>query len=120
MKKKIKVGIVDAKFYAFHGYYPEENKMGNDFLVNLEVEYEIIDSINENLDKTINYQDLYGIVKSEMKQTKLLLETVIECIASKITSTYSNVNRLKIRIDKCMPQLSGPIKSTFVEVEINS
>jgi 7,8-dihydroneopterin aldolase/epimerase/oxygenase len=111
----MKIGIVDAKFFAFHGVYEEEQLMGNDFIVNVEVDYELPDEIDEKLEHTIDYQIIYNVVKYQMGIKRKLLETVVQQIAKELLANHSKILVVKVRIDKCIPQLAGPLKSTFVE-----
>ncbi len=115
----MKVGIYDAHFFAFHGYYEEERKFGNNFILNLEVEFSAHLFQNENLYLTINYDDLFQICKQEMKSKRLLLETVCIDILSQIKKKYPEILSAKIRIDKSCPQIGGKLYSTFVQMDLN-
>lgn len=113
----MKIGITNAKFFAFHGYFEQERIFGNHFVINLRVE--VPDSLfqTENLDTTVDYGDLYAICKNQMQLTKELLESVAFCILEDIKAKWPKVLHAKVRIDKIGPQLGGPLDTSFIEVE---
>ena len=111
-----KIGLRGAEFYAFHGYYPEEQKAGNTFIIDIEVEIKTFDSLDDNIKDTINYEELYSICKSEMAKTQKLLETVVLNIITQIKEKYSNVIKGEVRLEKVAPQMGGKIEKAFVEM----
>jgi len=112
-----KVGLKGAEFYAFHGYYPEERKAGNTFVVDVEVEIKSFDSLDDNINDTINYEALFALVKEEMQKTQKLLETVVLNIVNKIKTDYPTVLKGEVRLEKIGPQMGGKIEKAFVEME---
>lgn len=112
-----KVGLKGAEFYAFHGYYLEEQKAGNKFIIDIEVEIKSFDSMDDNINDTINYEELYAICKAEMTVTQKLLETVVLNIIQKIKSDYSNVLKGVVKLEKLSPQMGGKIEKAFVEMK---
>ena len=63
-----KIVLEGMKFFAYHGYYKEEQTLGNHFLVDVYVE---LYSQEKN-----EYETIYLIVKHEMAKTSKLLENV--------------------------------------------
>jgi 7,8-dihydroneopterin aldolase/epimerase/oxygenase len=111
----MKIGLKGAKFYAYHGYYPEENMMGCTFLIDASVTIANESFINENLGSTINYQAIYDIVSAEMKLTYQLLETLLLEIEKKVKAAFPAITECHIKIEKHTPHLGGPLLFTFVE-----
>ena len=101
----LSIELKSISFFAFHGLYEEERKVGHEFIVDLSVQYdpgkEMIDKIRD----TINYVDLFDIVSEEMKQPRNLLETLVMSIANKISSKYPRVREISIRIEKKNPSI---------------
>lgn len=112
------VGLQDVEFYAFHGYYDEERKMGNHFIVNTHVEITANLFTSEDLTSTINYQDIYTICKNEMDNPQKLLETVASNILNKYKTNFQSMKTAYIKINKLQPQLGGKLHSSFVEFYI--
>lgn len=113
MKTKIKLD--EMLFYAFHGYYEEEQKIGNQFILNVDLEIDSFDEANDQIKDTVNYVDVYKICKEEMAQTQKLLETVAFRIVKKIKQ-IKHVDKASVRISKMHPKMGGPIKSATVEM----
>lgn len=115
---KIKIGVNEAEFYAYHGFYPEENTMGHLFIVDVQVTYrhKAIDS--DELTHTINYETLYTICREEMESTQKLLETVVFKIGSRIKALSKAIKTIKICVRKKGVQLGGKVESTFVAVKM--
>jgi dihydroneopterin aldolase len=56
-----------------HGVYEEERKLVNTFEVSLSVAYDEKNTVFEGIGSTINYVDVYDIVKKKMHAHVLLL-----------------------------------------------
>ena len=93
-------------FHAFHGLYPGEDLIGNDFEVNLDVEYHVKKDKYDSLKHLVNYEEVYDIVKTRMGLPTPLLEEVADSIIHKIHHRFGNVTRITISIYK----LSAPIE----------
>jgi dihydroneopterin aldolase len=114
------IAIEGMKFYAFHGYYPEEELIGTEFLVDVYVEVNISTAAaNDNLSDTVNYETIFRIAKAEMSKKSKLIESVAQRIIFKIKSFYANIEGLKVRISKLHPPLGSPVARTFIELSEN-
>jgi dihydroneopterin aldolase len=105
----IAVHLKELKFHAYHGLYAGEEKTGGLFEVNLSVWYKPEGRI-EQLDQTINYVELFNIVKQRMMQQTSLIETVAEDMCTQLKERFTMINKIELSIDKCSPpieQLSG-------------
>jgi dihydroneopterin aldolase len=49
---KQKVALEGIRFYAYHGFYPEEQKIGNEFFIDLETEMTVEENLSDELSKT--------------------------------------------------------------------
>ena len=104
------VSLDRVRLFAYHGFFEQENRVGNEFEVNLKVEYEDRTqgaSETDELENTVSYADLYEIVKSEMEKPRKLLETVAKDVAIKIKEKYPNVGAVECKITKLTPPISG-------------
>jgi 7,8-dihydroneopterin aldolase/epimerase/oxygenase len=114
---KTKVAIKGAEFYAYHGFYEEERKAGNTFIIDAEVTLKTFDSSDDNIFDTVNYEQIYTICKQEMEKTQKLLETVVYNIISRFRDEFENINGATIRIEKIGPQMGGKVGKSVVEME---
>lgn len=114
---KTTVAIKGAEFHAKHGYYEEERKTGNTFIIDAEVELKSFDSNDDNITDTVNYEKLFKICEEEMEKTQKLLETVVFNIITRFNSEFSNVTGGKVRMEKLGPQLGGKVAKAVVEMQ---
>lgn len=107
MERQFTIHLLDLQFRAFHGWYPEEQVHGNDFLVN--VRLELIESMPrvQHLEETVDYSQVYQIIDTRMQQPTPLLETLVEDIADAIRASDARIQRVSITIDKLNPPIKG-------------
>jgi dihydroneopterin aldolase len=108
------VALRDVRFYAYHGFYPEEQVIGAVFYVDVETEFEQADSSEDELGNTINYEELFNIVQTEMKNTSKLIETVAEKILSSILNRFSELHGVRVCIRKMNPPLNGEVGNSQI------
>jgi dihydroneopterin aldolase len=113
------VALKDVKCFALHGYYPEEQLIGNHFVVDLETEF-TPQGFDDELAQTVNYEDLNNIILEEMKQTQKLLETVLKNIISKVIELYPFVDTVQVSMKKLNPPMPGQIGHSFVKLTYTS
>ena len=112
-----KIVLEGIEFYAFHGYYAQENKIGNRFVVDVEMEAEVeAASQADMLSKTVNYEKVYALVEMEMKNPSKLLETVAFNIKNRIVEAFPQLQAVVVRISKYNPPLGGKILRVYVEL----
>ncbi|AMR32785.1 dihydroneopterin aldolase [Mucilaginibacter sp. PAMC 26640] len=113
----VKVALEGAEFFAYHGFYPEEQLLGTRFVVDIEVLFENgYDFNDDKIANTVNYEELYQIAKSEMANTHKLIETVAQKIIDGITNKYSHIKNVCVTIKKAHPPLGGPVKNSVVSI----
>ena len=98
----ISIHLNNLHFFSYHGIYPEEKMLGNDFEVQLKVEIEAKGRI-ESLDQTIDYVSLYQLVKIRMAIPTALLETLVQEIIDDIQVMDSRILSIFISIQKMNP-----------------
>jgi len=113
------VALKDVKCFALHGYYPEEQLIGNHFVVDLVTEF-TPQGFDDELAQTVNYEDLNHIIMEEMKHTQKLLETVLKNIISKVIELYPFVEMVNVSMKKLNPPMPGQIGHSFVKLSYTS
>ena len=106
------------KFYAFHGVSKQEMTVGNYYTVDLSYSFPkdkacLTDDIND----TINYADVYKVVKTAMGHPSHLLEHLTERISCVLKSDFPQLSYLKIKVSKLNPPMDGEIASASVTIE---
>jgi len=113
----VEINLNGAEFFAFHGYYPEEQLLGSKFLVDISVGFEPTGDLAEDeLLNTVNYEQLYNIACEEMKITRKLIETVAQAIADIIKQKFPFVENTKVSIQKINPPLKGKVGHSSVVI----
>lgn len=109
------VALKDVKCFALHGYYPEEQLIGNHFLIDLETEFTPL-GFDDELSQTVNYEELNAIILEEMKSTQKLLETVLHNILNRVKVFYPFVETVTVSIKKLNPTMPGQVGHSFVKL----
>ena len=105
----------ELRFYAFHGVMPQERKVGGEFLVNVKVGYPLEQAMrNDDVADTLNYAELYELVKKEMMQPSNLLEHVMGRIAEAIEKAFPKVTSVEVIIKKVNPPMGSDSKGAEV------
>ena len=103
----ITVNLNNLRFNAFHGIHEEEKILGNDYIIDASVEFHeqlpVIHSIND----TVNYVDIYNIIKERMSSPTPLLETVVMDIGNEIHKEFPELRAINISIKKMNPPIEG-------------
>jgi len=113
----VTVALHGAEFFARHGYYPEEQVLGNQFIVDVEVSYEPDEhSKSDELAYTVNYEELYKIAQQEMHHTRQLLETVAQSIVDAIRRKFAQLKEIRVVVRKLNPPLAGKVKESAITI----
>jgi dihydroneopterin aldolase len=113
---KQRVALEGIRFYAFHGFYPEEQKIGNEFVLDISTESNADKDFADELTDTVNYERLFEIAAEEMKAPRKLLETVAHAILVRIVSEFPKLETAKVSIRKLNLPLKGEVKNSRVEL----
>lgn len=112
----LKIELRNILFRANHGLYPGEKEIGGTFEVNAWVAYTSNSKIVRALEDTIDYSQVFDLIKKEMDEPEDLMETVITKIAHGIFETFPTSTEVYVRINKVNPPL--PIYSGSAGVSI--
>lgn len=102
----LSIHLHNVIIFAYHGLYDYETANGNNFELNLTVNYQPQASII-NISQTINYVDVFDIVNNRMQIATPLLETVVMDIAEQILAQYSITDEVFIAIKKMQPPINN-------------
>lgn len=108
-----------ARFHAYHGVLSQERIVGNDYLVSVDIAYDFEHAMDtDELDDTINYADVYEMVKAEMEVPSKLLEHVAGRIGRNVVSTYPMVCDVKVEITKVNPPMGADCEGAGVSIHL--
>lgn len=111
----VEINLNDAEFFAHHGYYAEERVLGNRFIIDISVKFSPQGNLGEDeIDNTVNYEQLYNIAFDEMKVPRKLIETVAQAICDKIKREFPFVSAIRVCLKKMDPPLKGKVGHSSV------
>jgi len=115
---KAMIELKSMKFYAYHGVSKQETKVGNTFVVDVSYSYPMDKACqSDDIQDTVNYADVYKVVKSEMKRPSKLIEHLTARISAKLKSEFPQLTYLKISVSKLNPPLEGEVYCASVTIE---
>ncbi len=99
-------------FYGFHGVGPEEQQVGQRFVVDLDVERDLrAAGRSDDPADTVNYAQMYRVVKEIVEgPSHKLLESVAESIAEAILDGF-DVESVTVTVKKPEVPIKGSILS---------
>ena len=111
------IQLQEMRFYAYHGVMEQEQSVGGEYLVSLDVDADLSQPVmTDAVADTVNYAALYDVVAREMEQPSQLLEHVAGRIAQRVLDDFPQVESLSIRITKCNPPMGADCKGASVEI----
>lgn len=116
-----KIYLRNVRFHAFHGVLPQEGIVGNDYLVNLALDYDFSSAMKtDDLQGTLNYAEVYQKVREEMAVPSKLLEHVAGRIAHRLFSDFREIQKLQLSITKVNPPMGADSDGAGVEVVLTN
>lgn len=103
-----KVALEGLEFFAYHGFYDEEQKIGNKYSVDVEVETDLMKAAaRDTLAKTVNYEELYRMIAKVMANPTRLLEAINYRVMQEVFAHFPLALRVEVSISKFNPPIGG-------------
>jgi 7,8-dihydroneopterin aldolase/epimerase/oxygenase len=112
------VSLRGMKFYAFHGFYDFERRIGNNFLVDVDATVEIKGDPDDKIERTLNYEEIYKITEKYMHKKYQLLESLAYDIATEIKTYDPKVLSVKVTLSKLKPPVGGAVDRAVVSIDL--
>jgi 7,8-dihydroneopterin aldolase/epimerase/oxygenase len=113
-----KVSVKGIQCYSYHGCLEEEAKIGNEYIVDIELITDFKQSaMEDDLSKTIDYVIVNRIVEEEMSIRSKLIETVGYRILSRLKRESFELLHTTIEIKKINPPINGNVDYVSITVE---
>ena len=114
-----KITIQDLELYARHGVYPEENKLGQKFLICAQLFVDAGQAARkDDLTQSVNYGEVCYFIKDWMEtHTVRLIETVADLLAREILLRFPLVQRIALEVKKPNAPIMLPFEYVSVAVE---
>src|SRR6266568_919357 len=97
-----RIRLNDMVFYGYHGALPEERKLGQRFVVSVELRVDLREAgQTDDLSKTVNYSEAYAAVRDIVTgPPHQLIESVAERIAAQLLGAHASIESVTVGIRK--------------------
>jgi len=113
-----KITVRNIRVYAHHGCLKEENIIGSDYLVTIEIIADLQKaSATDNLADTVDYVFINKVVMEEMRIPSKLLEHVGKRILNRIFKEMNGVTKVVVSVSKMNPPLNGDVEMVTVTLK---
>ena len=101
------IQLLNLSFYAYHGIYEEEKKLGGEYEVNVTISHQEKNSPLLHINETIDYVSVYELVKQHMQKPRQLLETIATTFAVDVLASFAEADEVSITIIKKHPPIAA-------------
>lgn len=113
-----KISLEGMEFFAYHGCFREEQIIGTHFIVDLWIDANTSEAEEtDKLSKTLNYQEIYLLVKEQMTIKSKLLEHVGRRILKTLMEKFPEIINAEVKISKMNPPLGGKLKNVSLTLK---
>ena len=106
--------LKEIRCYAYHGVAPQENLIGNEYLIDLKLKVDISKAARtDEVTDTVNYAE---VIKNEMAVPSKLLEHVSGRIIQKLFDQFPCIEEIELRLSKRNPPMGADIESAGIEL----
>ncbi len=103
------------RFYAYHGVLPQEREIGNVFVVNMTLDADITAACrSDEVGDTINYAEVFELVKAEMQQPSKLLEHLAGRIMERVITVFPQISTVSVSVAKMHPPVNGEMEKAAI------
>ena len=108
-----------VRLYAFHGVMEQERRVGGDFEVTLRVGLPMERAMTtDDVADTLNYADLFEVVRREMAVPSRLLEHVAGRIAKAVEALAPQATAIDLWLTKLNPPMGADCGGAGVELHL--
>ncbi len=112
------ISLEGLEFFAYHGYYDEEQKVGNKYSLDITIHTDFEKAAQyDRLRGTVNYEELYGIAVEVMHERSRLLEHIAYRLIEKVREKYPDVEKVHVAVSKFNPPIGGVCHRSKITLE---
>jgi len=113
-----KIIMENMEFYGFHGHYAEEQLTGGRYGVDIVIDTNDPRAIDtDDLNDTIDYSAIYGVVRREMAVPSKLIEHLTGRILRSVRESIGDAGKITVKVSKLSPPVGGKMESFSVVLE---
>jgi 7,8-dihydroneopterin aldolase/epimerase/oxygenase len=112
-----RIVLTGMRFYGYHGVFPEETRLGQPFVVDMELYADLREAgRTDDLTRTVDYGKVYAAVKEIVEGSPFkLIEALAERLAQHVLQHFA-VSEVVVRVHKPKAPIAGPLDGVTVEV----
>jgi len=96
----------------------QERNVGNNYRIDLKLFLDLSKAMeSDKLEDTLNYADIFSLIKEEMAIPSHLIEHVAGRIVRKIKQKYPGISKMTLRLAKINPPVGGELQEAAVIIK---
>ncbi len=109
--------LKEIRCYAYHGVAPQENLIGNEYIIDLKLKVNISKAAQtDEVADTVNYAEVHQVIMTEMAVPSKLLEHAGGRIVEKLFQQFPTIEEIELRLSKRNPPMGADIESAGIEL----
>lgn len=109
--------LKEIRCYAYHGVAPQENLIGNEYIIDLKLKVDISKAAQtDKVADTVNYAEVHQVIMAEMAVPSKLLEHVGGRIVEKLFQQFPTLEEIELHLSKRNPPMGADIESAGIEL----
>ena len=111
--------IEKLDIYAYHGFFTEEERLGQRFVLDLLLETDLrASSISDALNDTVNYGEVVKVVTQAFTARRFnLLEAAARAVALAVLESFPPVTRIEVTLRKPAPPIHATLSSVGIKLD---
>lgn len=112
------VKLKNMRFYAFHGVLTQERKVGGEYLVSVQLTIENASRavFGDVMEGTVNYAEVFDLVKEVMSCPVALLEHVAGRIMHRVFMKFPAVIAAQVEVGKVNPPMGAALEEASIVI----
>lgn len=107
------------RFHAYHGVMAQERRVGNDYEVDVRLHVDVEKAmVSDDVADTVNYAEVFQVVRRQMARPGALLEHVAGRIAQALLDQWPQVADVTIVLTKRNPPMGADCQGAGVELHV--
>lgn len=113
-----RVFLQGIELFAHHGLYPEEAKLGQRFVVDVDWWLDIGEAAeHDDYEETVGYDKVFALVHDVSSGRRFhILEAFAEAIAAAILARFARVDQVRVTVHKPNAPIPGIFRDVGVEI----
>jgi dihydroneopterin aldolase len=114
----VTIQLVGLVVFGHHGYLEEERRLGQRFLVDVDVEVDDAAASTDRIEDTVDYRKIAEAVRDVFAgEERLLLEALAGATADAILERFDDAQRARVRVRKPDVVLVPPVEHAALVAE---